>query len=125
MTIGRSQENYLEAILVLHERIGYVRSVDLARYMHVSKASVSTMLQTLQGAGFVEKQTEAPFSLSLTEAGRRIAEQTYTRHCFFRKLLTGVGVDAETAEREACEMEHAISPESFRLLRGALEKRIK
>lgn len=121
MSLRRSRENYLEAILVLRDRIGYVRSVDLARHMKVSQASVCTMLNILGGAGYIEKLSHAPYTISLTEEGQRIAEQTYTRHCFFRGLLLNAGVDEETADREACELEHAISPESFRLLRSSLE----
>ncbi len=121
MSVGRSREDYLEAILVLKDRIGYVRSVDVARHMKVSKASVCTMLSVLCEAGYVEKLPRAPYTLSLTAEGQRIAEQTYARHCFFRGLLLRAGVDEETADREACELEHAISPESFCLLRLSLE----
>ena len=91
--------------------------------MKVSKASVCTMLSTLGEAGYVEKMAHAPYTISLTEEGERIAEQTYARHCFFRGLLLSAGVDEEAADREACELEHAISPESFRLLRSSLEAR--
>ena len=122
VTIGKSQEDYLEAILVLEDRNGFVRSVDLARHLNITPASVCTMLRALAGAGYVEKKPSFPHTLSLTEEGRQVAEQTYARHCFFRKLLVGAGVDADTAEREACEMEHAISAASFRLLRRALEE---
>ena len=125
MTIGKSQEDYLEAILVLKDRFGFVRSVDVARHIKVSKASVCTMLSALGRAGYVEKLAHAPYTISLTEEGRRIAEQTYARHCFFRGLLLNAGVDEETADREACELEHAISPESFCLLRSSLEARLE
>ena len=121
MSVGRSRENYLEAILVLEDRIGVVRNIDLANHLGITPASVCTMLRILAGEGYVEKSSRAPYTVSLTEEGRHIAEQTYMRHCFFRALLLGAGVDEETADREACELEHAISPESFRLLRLSLE----
>ena len=122
MTIGKSQEDYLEAILVLNNCGGPVRSVDVARQLRISKASVCTMVSALVEEGLVRKTEKPPYRLSLTETGLHIAEQTYARHCFFREMLLGAGVDAETAEREACELEHDISPESFRLLQGASER---
>lgn len=120
VSIGRSREDYLEAIYVLQERAGFVRNVDVARHMKLSKASVSNMVAALSSEGYIEKLSGAPWLLTLTDAGRRVAEQTYDRHCFFRELLLRSGVDGETAEREACELEHAISHESFRLLRRLL-----
>ena len=125
MTIGSSRENYLKAILVLRRRGGMVRNVDVARYLGVTNASVSTMIVALSGEGYVERTKEPPFLLSLTEAGLRIAERTYERHCFFRKLLVDAGVSNDVAEREACALEHSISDESFSLLRRAVERRRK
>ena len=121
VTIGKSQEDYLEAILILKDRVGFVRSVDLARQLHITPASVCTMLRALTKGGYVERKSAAPYTLTLTEKGKQVAEQTYARHCFFRRLLVDAGVDTDTAEREACELEHAISPESFSLLCSRLE----
>lgn len=123
MAIGRSREDYLKAIYVLQGQGGNVRSMDVARYLKVSRASVSAMVSALVSEGYVEKLPRTSPNLVLTDRGRRIAAQIYDRHCFFRRLLLSAGVDDQTADREACELEHAISPESFRLLRGALELR--
>ena len=62
------------------------------------------------------------FSLRLTDIGREVAEQTYEKHCFFTRRLIAAGVDPQTAEREACRMEHTISQRSFELLKGAVEQ---
>ena len=120
MTIGRSREDYLEATYVLQERSGFVRSVDLERNMNLSKTSASNLATALSSEGYIERLSTAPRFLTLTDIGRRVAERTYDHHCFFRELLLRSGVDGETAEREACELENAISHKSFHLLRGLL-----
>ena len=91
MKLHASGEDYLEAVLVLQKEKGMVRSVD------------------------------EDFSLHLTDIGREVAEQTYEKHCFFTRQLVAAGVDPQTAEREACRMEHTISQKSFELLKGAVE----
>ena len=120
MTTGKSREDYLEAIYVLQQRNGFVRSVDVARHLNFSQASVCSMIASLEAEGYVEKLSRAPYNLTLTSTGQHLAEQTFARHRFFRQLLVFAGVDEETAEREACELEHDISQESFHLLRTAL-----
>ena len=114
-----SGEDYLEAILVLHKKMGMVRSVDVARHMEVSKPSVCHAVTTLKKGGFLTMDED--FSLHLTDIGREVAEQTYEKHCFFTRLLTEAGVDPKTAEQDACSIEHAISAESFQKLKDALE----
>lgn len=123
MTIRKSHADYLEAIYVLQGRSGLVRSVDVARHLGFSKASVCTMLSVLIERGYIEKSDAPPYALALTETGSRIAAEVYERHCWFRDELVRAGVDGGTAEREACELEHAISAESFSLLRRAQEDR--
>ena len=122
VTIGKKREDYLKAILLLRKRRGFVRSVDVARYLNVSKPSVTAMMTALSEAGYVEKSARAPREIALTPEGERIAEQICEKNRFFRDLLTQAGVDGTTAEQEACEMEHALSNESFCLLREALDK---
>ena len=112
-----SGEDYLEAILVLRRQKGMVRSVDVARYMGVSKPSVCVAVNTLKDGGFLTMDED--HFLHLTKLGREVAEQTYEKHCFFTDLLTEVGVDPKSAERDACRMEHVISQESFKHLRDA------
>ena len=116
-----SGEDYLEAILLLHKKMGMVRSVDVARHMEVSKPSVCHAVTTLKKGGFLTMDED--FSLHLTDIGREVAEQTYEKHCFFTRLLTEAGVDPKTAEQDACRMEHVISESSFRHLKQSMDKK--
>ena len=117
MEIRKSGEDYLEAILVLQKQKGMVRSVDVARHLEVTKPSVCNAVATLRDGGFLTMDSD--YFLHLTDVGREVAEQIYEKHCFFTERLIAVGVDPETAEREACRMEHVISQESFERLRDA------
>ena len=117
MKLHASGEDYLEAILVLQKKRGLVRSVDVARHMEVTKPSVCHAVATLKEGGFLTMDED--FFLHLTDLGREIAEQTYEKHRFFTDLLTEVGINPASAERDACRMEHVISQESFEHLRDA------
>ena len=119
MSLHQSGEDYLEAILMLQKEKGMVRSVDVARHMGVSKPSVCHAVATLKKGGFLTM--DGDFFLRLTDVGCEVAEQTYEKHCFFTRQLVAAGVDPQTAEREACRMEHTISQKSFELLKGAVE----
>ena len=112
-----SGEDYLEAILVLKRKKGVVRSIDVARYLGVSKPSVCHAVATLREGGFLTMDSD--YFLHLTNVGREVAEQIYEKHRFFTDRLIEAGVDPETAERDACRMEHVISQESFERLRDA------
>ena len=119
MKLHASGEDYLEAILILQEQKGMVRSVDVARYMDVSKPSVSHAVTTLKNGGFLTMDED--YFLHLTDIGREVAEQIYEKHRFFTERLIAVGVAPETAERDACRIEHVISEESFRRLKAVAE----
>ena len=116
-TLHASGEDYLEAILVLHEKMGMVRSVDVARHMEVSKPSVCYAVATLRDGGFLTMDED--HFLHLTDVGREVAEKIYERHCFFTEQLIAAGVDPKTAEADACRIEHIISDESFSRLKDA------
>ena len=116
MKLHASGEDYLEAILVLQKQKGIVRSVDAARHMDVPKPSVCHAVATLKSGGFLTMDDD--FFLHLTEVGREVAEQIYEKHRFFTERLIEAGVDPETAERDACRIEHVISDESFRRLKA-------
>ena len=115
--ITPSGEDYLEAVLVLQQKQGMVRSVDVARHMEVSKPSVCHAVATLREVGFLTMDSD--YFLHLTDVGREVAEQIYEKHRFFTDRLIEAGADPETAERDACRMEHVISQESFEHLRDA------
>ena len=119
MKLHASGEDYLEAILVLHKKMGMVRSVDVARHMEVSKPSVCVAVNTLKEGGFLTMD-ENHF-LHLTDVVREVAEQIYERHCFFTERLIALGVDPKTAEADACRIEHVISTESFERLKKSSE----
>ena len=119
MKLHASGEDYLEAILVLQKQKGMVRSVDVARHMDVSKPSVCHAVATLKDGGFLTM--DDGFFLHLTNIGREVAEQIYEKHRFFTERLIAAGVDPETAEADACRIEHVISEESFRRLKAAME----
>lgn len=120
MIIHASGEDYLEAILMLQKKNGAVRSIDLARHMEVSKPSVSRAVAVLQQGGFLT--VDSDYFLHLTDAGREVAEKIYERHQFFTEQLVAAGVDQETAEQDACRIEHAISDDSFKKLREHIAK---
>ena len=115
--ITPSGEDYLEAVLVLQHKQGMVRSVDVARHLEVTKPSVCHAVATLRDGGFLTMDSD--YFLHLTDVGREVAEQIYEKHRFFTDRLIEAGVDPETAERDACRIEHVISQESFERLRDA------
>ena len=119
MKLHASGEDYLEAILVLQKQKGMVRSVDVARHLDVSKPSVCHAVATLKNGGFLTM--DDGFFLHLTNIGREVAEQIYEKHRFFTERLIAAGVDSETAEADACRIEHVISEESFRRLKAVAE----
>ena len=117
MKLHASGEDYLEAILVLHKKMGMVRSVDVARHMEVSKPSVCHAVASLRDGGFLTMDED--HFLHLTDVGCEVAEKIYERHCFFTEQLITAGVDPRTAEADACRIEHIISDESFSRLKEA------
>ena len=112
-----SGEDYLETILVLQKKTGLVRSADVARHLEVSKPSVCHAVATLKKGGFL--LMDGDHFLHLTDVGREVAEQIYEKHRFFTDRLIEAGVDPETAERDACRIEHVISEETFERLKVA------
>ena len=118
LKLMQSGEDYLETVLVIQNRKGAVRSVDVAAELGVSKASVSIAMRHLEEAGYISMDGRR--TIRLTEKGRRIAETVYERHLLFSDLFTSLGVNRETALRDACRMEHAISEESFEALKKFL-----
>lgn len=121
MKIHELGEDYLEAILILQKQMGEsaVRSVDLARHMGFSKPSISHAVGVLRDGGFLTMDKDS--FLHLTVEGRKIAERIYERHRFFTQWLIEAGIDPETAEQDACRMEHTVSQESFEQIRNAYQ----
>ena len=119
MELRASGEDYLETVLILGQRMGQVRAIDVSQYLGYAKTSVSHGLRLLRQGGFLTRDADG--YLYLTEVGRETAEKIYTKHRFFTQWLIEAGVAPDTAEKDACRMEHAISEESFRKLMQALE----
>lgn len=115
-----SGEDYLEAVLIVQRKNGMARSVDIARQMGVSKPSVSHAVGVLRNGGFLT--TDKDGFLYLTDVGQEVAEKIYERHIFFTQRLVAAGVDQETAEQDACRIEHAISDTSFQKLKEQLKQ---
>lgn len=111
MGVHESGEMYLEAILVLSQKNGFARSIDVSEYLGYSKPSVSRAVGILKKGGYLWMEKDG--SLTLTESGRTIAEKIFERHTVLSRLLIKLGVSEETATADACKMEHAISDESF------------
>ena len=119
MKLHASGEDYLEAILMLQKKNGMVRSIDLARHMSFRKPSISHAVGVLKNGGFLTVDDDG--FLHLTAIGREVAEKIYERHQFFTEQLVVAGVDLETAEQDACRIEHAISEDSFQKLKEKVQ----
>ena len=102
---------------MLQQKHGMVRSIDLARHMGYSKPSISHAVGVLRDGGFLTVDQDG--FLHLTGAGLEVAEKIYERHQLFTQWLIGAGIDPETAEQDACRMEHGISQKSFERIRDA------
>ena len=111
MAIHESGEDYLEAILMIKERNGNVRSIDVAHELSFSKPSVSVAMKNLKANNYITVDENG--YINLTETGQEIADKIYERHTFLTNWLTSIGVDPEVAAEDVCKMEHAISSESF------------
>ena len=111
LALQESGEMYLEAIYVLSQQKSFVRSIDVSEYRNYSKPSVSRAIGILKDGGYVLMDKDG--GLTLTEAGRAVAEKIYDRHTTLTRFLTLLGVDDEIAQEDACRIEHCISDESF------------
>ena len=123
MRLHRSGEDYLEAILILEQKRGYVRSSDVAEQLSVTKPSVTNATRLLREGGFLTMDEDK--LIHLTELGREVAESIYERHCILTEGLIFLGIDPEAAEQDACRIEHDISRETFEKLKEYWERFVK
>lgn len=120
LEIQKSGEDYLETILVLDKKTGYVRSIDVAVEMGFSKPSVSRAISILKENGLVTVSEDG--QLKLTKAGKKKAEDVYQRHLTILKFFTDkLGVNPVTAEEDACKVEHVISEETYQRLKAFID----
>ena len=115
MVLHESGEDYLEAILVLRQQKGTVRSIDVAQYLGYSKPSVSRAVSILKSNGYLTMERDG--RLELTPQGEANAQRVYERHRFLSQWLVKLGVSPEVAAADACRIEHDLSAETFECLK--------
>lgn len=120
MNIHKSAEDYLEMILMLAEEKGYVRSIDIAAGLNVTKPSVSYAMKQLRENGYITMDQDN--YISLTESGLAIARNMFNRHKAITRFLIQIGVDEDIAREDACKIEHDISPETFNAILKQIDK---
>ena len=116
MKIHESAENYLETILMIKNKKGAVRSIDIANELEFSKPSVSVAMKNLRENGYIDVDSNG--YISLLETGLEIAEKMYERHTTISNWLISLGVNEETAVEDACKIEHIISNETFEAIKN-------
>ena len=115
MRILESSEDYLEAMLMMKERRGYIRSIDIAAELGVTKPSVSYATKRLRENGYITMDKEG--LITLTESGMAIASRVYERHKTLTAFFTSLGVNPETAMEDACKVEHDLSEETYEAMK--------
>lgn len=120
MVIHESAEDYLESILVLRERCGQVRSIDVVNELGYSKPSVSIAMKKLRESGYISMDTDG--SITLNESGLEIASRIYGRHKTITRFFVLLGVDPAVAAEDACKVEHDLSDETFSRLKEFVER---
>lgn len=122
MKIQKSAEDYLETMLRLKKEKGYIRSIDIARHLEVSKPSVSYATKRLRENGYITMADDG--HIELTDSGFAIAAKIDERHRTLFRFLTKIGVSEETAAEDACRIEHDLSDETFRAICRHLEEEV-
>lgn len=120
MHVYESGEDYLEAILVIYNRQGMVRSIDIANELGYSKPSVSVAMKKLRENGYIEMDPDG--YIKFLPAGAEIAEHIYDRHQTLRDFFIYLGVSEETASADACKVEHDLSEETFQRIKSHIKK---
>ena len=123
MKIQKASEDYLEAMLMMQEKHGYIRSIDVAEQLGVTKPSVSYATKRLRENGYITMDPDG--LITLTDMGLEIAERMYERHKLLSRLLIRLGVSEEVAMEDACKIEHDLSAETFAAIRRHAEKLLK
>lgn len=121
MQILRASEDYLETMLMMKERHGYIRSIDIAEYLGVTKPSVSYATKRLKESGHITMDRDG--LITLTDSGMAVASRMLDRHQTLTRFLISLGVDPETAEADACKMEHDISQQTYEAICAHAQQR--
>ncbi|MCH3916364.1 MAG: metal-dependent transcriptional regulator [Spirochaetia bacterium] len=123
MSLKKTTEDYLEAMLMLKEEHGYIRSVDVAEKLSVTKPSVTYATKQLKEKKYITMDPNG--SISLTASGMEIASGTYRRHKLLTEFIARLGVDRKIAETDACKIEHDLSKETFDAICNHVKQEIK
>ena len=121
MELLRAGKEYLKTILLLEQNSDAVRSLDVARALHVTKPSVSKAMKRLREGGYLTM--DAAKRINLTEVGREIAEQATEKHRVLTSCFLSMGIDPIVAERDACALEHAISSEALEQMQRFIDRK--
>ena len=123
MAIKKAAEDYLEAMLMMREKHGYIRSVDVALHLGVTKPSVSYATKRLRESGHITMDKDG--LITLTDSGMAVAESMYQRHRVLTRLLMDLGVEEHIAREDACKLEHDLSEQSFQAFCSLKERIIQ
>ena len=122
MQILRASEDYLETMLMMQQQHGYIRSIDVAEHLGVTKPSVTYATKRLRENGYITMDKDG--LITLTDSGMAIATSMLDRHHTLTRFLMALGIDAETAETDACKMEHYISEKTFEAICAHAKKHL-
>lgn len=122
MVIHESAEDYLESILILQERLGSVRSIDIVNELGYSKPSVSIAMKKLRENGYIAMAGDG--TITLNESGLEIATRIYRRHKTITKLFVKLGVPPDIAAEDACKVEHDLNEETFAKILDFVEHKL-
>lgn len=122
MEIHESSEDYLEAILIIQENQGYVRSVDISDQLKVSKPSVTYATKKLKNANLIIMDKNG--MIQFTKEGEKLAKSIYTRHKVLTEFFISIGVSKKQARTDACKVEHDISEQTFNAIKRKLNDRV-
>ena len=120
MKIQKASEDYLETMLMLQESVGYIRSIDIAEHLGVTKPSVSYATKRLRENGYIVMDKDG--LITLTESGMAIARNMFQRHKILTDVFVKMGVDPETAAEDACKIEHDLSQATFDAIRRLADR---
>ena len=120
MKIQKASEDYLETMLILQESLGYIRSIDIAEHLGVTKPSVSYATKRLRENGYITMDKDG--LITLTDDGMSIARKMFQRHKILTEVFIKMGVDPEIAAEDACKIEHDLSDETFEAIKNHMKR---
>ena len=122
LNLTKSNEDYLEAILVLEQKYGKVLSIEISKMLNVSKPGVNRAMNVLKESDLIDKSNYS--EIILTEKGRKIANQVYDKHKTIKSFLLDLGVSEDVAEKDCCLIEHVISEETYHKMKEYLNNKV-